>query len=466
MRRGVLLITFGVVLASASAAQAATYEVTKRGDHAPNGCSPADCTLREAILAANTTVGVADRVVLPSRKPYRLSIPGDGEDGAATGDLDLANDPLVILHPGKGRATVDGARLDRVFDAYAPATLRKLVVTGGRAPDYGGGSRASARLNVVRTLIKGNEAGNCGGGIHTQSNAPLRLARARVAGNESIQGGGVSASCFGTAGPLTMLNSTIAGNRSGIDGPGGLGAFGGGMYLQNGSEERSTIRNSTFANNSTGPGNDNATGGGLYTDLGALRVTGSTFNQNRAGDAGGAIQVEGTEPLMLTNSTIGGNRAKDGGGGINFLNGEASLNAVTVVGNIGNSDRTGAEPGGGILYGDGLSIGNSLVALNRIGSPGGGSTRNDCAGEAAIGSAGHNLVSNLSLCELEGPGDFVRKNPKLGKLARNGGPTKTVALRKGSPAIGKARRSSAPNRDQRGRKRDRKPDIGAYERGA
>ena len=96
--------------------------------------------------------------------------------------------------------------------------------------------------------------------------------------------------------------------------------------------------------------------------------------------------------------------------------------------------------------------------------PGGGSTRNDCAGEGAIDSAGHNLFSNLSLCELHGPGDMVRRNPKLGKLARNGGPTKTVALKKGSPAIGEAKRSTAPGKDQRGRKRDRRPDIGAFER--
>ena len=50
-----------------------------------------------------------------------------------------------------------------------------------------------------------------------------------------------------------------------------------------------------------------------------------------------------------------------------------------------------------------------------------------------------------------------------GQLASNGGPTKTVALKKGSPAIGKAG-SSPPKCDQRGVKRDAKPDIGAYER--
>ena len=49
---------------------------------------------------------------------------------------------------------------------------------------------------------------------------------------------------------------------------------------------------------------------------------------------------------------------------------------------------------------------------------------------------------------------------------KNGGPTKTIALKKGSAAIGHAHKPSAPNRDQRGRKRDNNPDTGAFERGA
>jgi hypothetical protein len=464
MRRGVLLLTVGIVLAAASGTQAATYEVTKRGDHAPNGCSRADCTLREAMLAANTTV-VGDRVLLPSRKPYRLGIAGGLEDGSATGDLDV-NAPVVISHPGKGRATVEASRLDRVFDAYASLALRKLVLTEGLAPVYGGAIRTEARLSVVDSVIRGNKSGTCGGGIHTHHRPALRIIRSTVRGNESQQGGGVSASCFGTGGPLTMIRSTIAGNRGGIEpigGPGGFDDYGGGMYFQTAPRFESTIANSTFAGNSAGPGSD-ADGGGLYADLGGLRVTGSTFSRNRAGDAGGGIEVHDTESLRLVNTTISNNRAGGNGGGIDFAGGVASLNAVTVARNIADADGSSGGIGGGLLYDVGLRIENSLFALNRIGGTGGGSSRNDCAGEGAVDSAGHNLVSNLSLCELDGPGDLARRNPKLGKLRRNGGPTKTIALKKGSSAIGKARRSTAPSRDQRRRKRDRQPDIGAFER--
>ena len=61
--------------------------------------------------------------------------------------------------------------------------------------------------------------------------------------------------------------------------------------------------------------------------------------------------------------------------------------------------------------------------------------------------------------------DVGTANPRLGPLAANGGPTKTHALKAGSPAIGKTG-DSAPRRDQRGRERDPDPDAGAYERGA
>jgi hypothetical protein len=53
-------------------------------------------------------------------------------------------------------------------------------------------------------------------------------------------------------------------------------------------------------------------------------------------------------------------------------------------------------------------------------------------------------------------------DPKLGALKANGGPTKTVAIAKQSPAVNHGTKP-APKRDQRGKKRDNKPDIGAYE---
>jgi hypothetical protein len=58
-------------------------------------------------------------------------------------------------------------------------------------------------------------------------------------------------------------------------------------------------------------------------------------------------------------------------------------------------------------------------------------------------------------------------DPRLGLLQNNGGPTQTLALQRGSPAIGKADDAVAPATDQRGHARTDHfglaTDIGAYE---
>ena len=60
-------------------------------------------------------------------------------------------------------------------------------------------------------------------------------------------------------------------------------------------------------------------------------------------------------------------------------------------------------------------------------------------------------------------GSWHHWRPLLGPLADNGGPTNTMALPAGSPAIDAADPALAPAADQRGRPRDPRPDIGAFE---
>jgi hypothetical protein len=213
-------------------------------------------------------------------------------------------------------------------------------------------------------------------------------------------------------------------------------------------------------------------GGGIYSiAAGTLVISGSTISGNQAvggGSNGGGLHVDGPT-VRITNSTISGNRTTLNGGGINAQDGaDVTLNAVTVVRNVADDD--GLIPvglGGGGLYrlsSAGFDVRNSLIALNLSNV-----TPNDCEGDTPFDSLGNNLLSTKStgLCEgFDGPNDKVRSNPKIGTLKRNGGPTKTVALKRGSAAIGNAHKPSVPNRDQRGRKRDNDPDTGAFERGA
>jgi predicted outer membrane repeat protein len=446
------VIAFAGLLGAATT-QAATYRVTRSGDPAPGACSRNHCSLREAVIAANASIAVADKVVLPNRRrAYRLTRPGSDEDGAMDGDLDVTNNRLAIVHRGRGRATIKATGLgERILETFEPTALKKLVLTGGRDDDDDGGAiLAGSDLRIARSVLKRNYAADpdlsgpgTGGAIYHNA-GDLRIARTKILNNRADdEAGAINA----TGDSLVLKRSTLRGNVAGDSRAGGI-------YSWN---NLTRIDRTTFAGNSAP-----TTGGALYVNDGPVTVTNSTFAENRVTDSdGGAILSFGQ--LEVTNSTFWKNRATGNGGAImNGGGGAAALNSVTIVRNVSNSD---ADPsggaGGGVRNAPGafIEVTNSIIAKNDQR----GGDANDCAG--LFTSLGGNLRTDGTDCSgFAGPGDVVRANPKIGKLRANGGPTQTIALKAGSPAIGRAVESLAPSRDQRGRRRDNNPDSGAFER--
>ncbi|MGH2541541.1 MAG: CSLREA domain-containing protein, partial [Ardenticatenaceae bacterium] len=106
------------------------------------------CTLREAITAANTDTASgsmggecaagsgADTIVLPFGT-YTLQLAGAAEDDNATGDLDIFSDLTLQPEMVGGQVTVDGATLDRVFHVQAGATVEVtgLLIPNGKTPN-------------------------------------------------------------------------------------------------------------------------------------------------------------------------------------------------------------------------------------------------------------------------------------------------------------------------------------------
>jgi hypothetical protein len=419
----------------AGSAEARTYEVTKRGDHRPRACTAADCTLREAVIAANARRG-ADTILLPSRRPYRLSIRSSGEDAARDGDLDLTSGPLTIVHRGRGTATIDANRTDRVFDIGAARTrLEKLTIRGGRANP--------------------RDAGGDGGGISAGDigDAPLTIVRSRIVDNIAPavdgNGGGVDTDINGL---LKVIESTVAGNDAAGDGGGITGSLDGPML----------IRDSTISGNEAGEG------GGLMVVGPPARVESSTIASNRAvagldGEAGdgAGLYVDDQGRLELVNATVAHNVAIRSGAGIfGEAGGRALIGATTIARNRADSDDfEGGESGGIYLALAQFEVENSIIALNlaTAGEPA------DCGGGDFTGSAPNLISTTNGGC---GPGaELVDPEPLLGPLADNGGATATLALLPGSPAIGNADPARSPARDQRGNERDDDPDLGAFERG-
>lgn len=232
-------------------------------------------------------------------------------------------------------------------------------------------------------------------------------------------------------------------------------------------------------------------GGGLFSQLGAtVTITNSTFTGNStSGDGGGAIFNDGA--MTLTSSTVSGNSfsgaGNEEGGGLlnNYDYGTRTAATATLT----NSTFTGnsAGFGGGIFNTGKMTLTNNTISGNS-GGYGGGFYNNDAvtfannivAGNSAVGGdncyfgvaylvtdAGYNLESGTD-CRFTGTGSLQNTNPMLAAgLANNGGPTQTIALLSGSPAIDQIPAASCPATDQRGITRPDKGetscDIGAYE---
>jgi CSLREA domain-containing protein len=450
---GALVALMGGALALSASAFAATYAPNKTGDHTTNGCTHSDCTLREAITKANNHPG-PDTIVLRGGKTYVLSLPRSmaGEDLNTSGDLDVL-DGLTVTSSNRKRATVDANGIDRVFqigpDAAVSATFRRIVIRDGDAPLalYGGGIDAErgGTLKLIRSKVVGNRA-VYGGGIDAVEGS-LRLIRSVVANNRAFDGygGGIYDDRFG--GPVNQYEKVSLSRSKIVDNSASLGV--GGIESYN----DTSITKSTIANNHA----ETQDGGGLTFGQGLLRVTSSTISGNTAAlDYGGVFNQDNA---IFVNDTITKNHAGGTAGGL-FAGGvgETDLNAVTVARNRADTD------GGGIYIDDAATLHaqNSLIGLNTDGSGLGP----DCFADGSVVSGGHNLVANPGsfVCaqSFMEPGDITNVNPRIAQLANNGGPTKTIALRRHSKAINHAG-SDAPTRDQRGVKRH-DPDIGAFER--
>jgi hypothetical protein len=84
--------------------------------------------------------------------------------------------------------------------------------------------------------------------------------------------------------------------------------------------------------------------------------------------------------------------------------------------------------------------------------------------QSTFTSLGHNLFTDKPTVSLD-PTDLTNTDPLLGTLADNGGPTSTMALLPGSPAIDAGAAVAGVTTDQRGisRPQGAAPDIGAFE---
>jgi hypothetical protein len=366
-----------------------------------------------------------------------------------TAELAITKD-LTIAGPGADVITVSGNRASRVFNIGAAFTvdISGMTIANGRVTNAnGGGILNSGMLTVTNSTLSGNSAEGGGGliggggifnwGTLTVTSSTLS-GNSADAGDGLIAGGGIlnlgtltvtsstlsgnsgSGGGIANGGTLTVTNSTLTGNSA------SGGQFEGGGIWNTGTV---TVTNSTLSRNSAP-----FFGGGILNN-GTLTVTGSTLSGNFGGIGGGIANFNGT--LTVINSTLSGNFSPSGGGGMANSNGTLTVTSSTLSGNSSSGGAGGISISGGVTHSR-----NTIIAGNT--SP----TAPDLEGN--LGSQGHNLIGNAQGGSGFDDTDLLNVDPLLGPLQDNGGPTFTMALLPGSPAIDAGDNTDAPDWDQRG----------------
>jgi hypothetical protein len=322
---------------------------------------------------------------------------GEGGTGAqGTGEVNE-------FSPGDGGDGGDGGNSGKQYDKNSGYETEALKGGGGI---YNGGS-----LTMVNSTISGNGTGAGGtGGGSGPGGGPNKYGyfadsgRAGTGGGGGYGGGLFTGAGYGGYSPVSLVNVTIYGNRTG---DGGIGGAGGG-------------------------GADSTLGGG---------------SGGRGGDGGG-IWSEGASSgseVILTFVTIAGNNLGEKGPKGSSAN--PSRGACCGVRGVG----AGISTGGRYTNGSAVFLKNSIVADN-----GEELVNGELTGDANcyqryyptytdIVDQGGNVTWNDLTC----PGEVA--DPLLGLLAGNGGLPETLLPGAGGSAIGAVPAASCSiDEDQRG----------------
>lgn len=404
--RGRRLLVSGGLLACAALSNVV---LTESAGAATASCSVS--SLISAISAANVTPG-GGTVGLATGCTYTLTQANNSTDGGTglpviTGAVTIQGNGATIA-----RSAASGTPAFRLLDVASSGTLTlsALTVSNGLA----------------------NNGAQGGGGIY--SHGKLSVTGSTFTGNSSPATTGTSGGAIDSSGTLTVATSTFSGNSA---------QEGGAVFNQN----AATINTSTFTNNTAliyG-------GGALLNAAGSETVTGDTFVGN-TGPGGGAVDNDTT--LNVNDSTFYNNTGGGNGGGAIENFGTTTLTASTFSGN--------SSPYGANIYnytGFTLSMEMDIVANGHVG--------NNCGGQAPIKDLGWNIDTGSS-CGFGATGSMSNTQPNLDALASNGGPTQTMALPSGSPALNVIPPSTpgcSGTTDQRGVSRPQGTgcDVGAYE---
>ncbi|MGA2865423.1 MAG: choice-of-anchor tandem repeat GloVer-containing protein [Verrucomicrobiota bacterium] len=499
-------------LANLQLAQAGAYAVVVTNSYGAVTSAPA---ILDVIPLGTTPVASCTQGAL------RAALAGPGPvtfacDGTITLTDTIEIGTNTVLDGTDHQVTISGGNLVQVFWVNSDATLSaiNLTIANGLSTDGGGIYNADGTVNLTNCTFFGNRAcgpdgiawgaaaDGAGGAIYNAGT--LTASRCTFLDNSASggswpadvvyngplgpgadgQGGAIYNSGSFNASFCAFLRNSASGGQAGKGGlfmndvavvcgmPGYSGGQAcGGAVCNFGmlTIDRSLLASNTAAGGNGGPGGDG-------WDCFSGDAGGSGGDGGAGGDGCGAALFGG--PATLLNCTLAGNLCLGGGGGPGGQGGYGEDHGYYWPRVNGAPGPAGAGSGAIFTAGGALHLTNCTLALNSGalcgGLSGSGATLVNTLLAANVSSnasgtitdGGHNLSSDSS-CAFANVGSLNNTDPRLGPLANNGGPTLTIALLPGSPAIDAADTAAAPATDQRGFPRPvgSAADIGAYEFG-
>lgn len=447
-------------------------------------------------------------------------------DCAATTVFTFSSEQVInstTIIDGHSRVVFDGQNTRRLLRSAdnVSLTLRNLTIRNGRTNGQGGGLLAGDgnTLTISNVRFENNrstrDTAACAGGgaIFLGSGGKAVISDSTFVNNRANNGGAINS----LRSSLSITGSTFSGNQAihtdainqhGDCGGGGAIFINGTRLPAGGGPDTLILRDNVYTDNTT-----NNHGGAIFAALNSneiLMIDRSTFEDNSAtksasmppSGTGGAIWFSfaswstENERLILTNSTLANNTAVSQGGGL-WTQAPVTIANATFVGNDANNpaapidnEQRGSGGALAVAVDAPIDINNATFAHNHAGFNGGAifgrtislkntlfynnttdwssNIQQHCTN--ALIDLGNNMQYpprnpedhwNETNCTT----GIDTSNPALAALADNGGPTETMALPAGSPALNRGNPLTCVGLDQRGYTRSGICDVGAYERG-
>jgi hypothetical protein len=310
-------VTAGGMLGITQPALADTFQVNASDDAGDGLCqdvTAGDCTLRDAVTAANDNTGVFDDITFAS------SITGVTLGGSQIN----VTEGVYIQGNGPDATTIDGNNASGIFyldpAENDPVAFRDLTLTGGAAGGGYGGAiyNNDANIEITGSVLTGNSA-NKGGAIFDPGTTGqnTEITDSTINDNTAADDG---AGFFAGGSAGRIFNSTITGNHAGATGD----DYGGGLFAGG----DTYIYDSTIAGNSAGYG------GGIYVHNGSAYVSNTIVSGNIATAPGGnfppGVDIYGpvTAAFSLIQTTDAGTTVTEDPAGSNLLGSDPQLGAL------------------------------------------------------------------------------------------------------------------------------------------